>query len=265
MTLCFSLKESCLYLLTARGDWEKGVANRLCSERFPELFPVLTFCERSRLGWHSAGMRREGGFLEETVGCALSTPPHSHTLSSLGSRPIVLWLGEREAWAHRWDSGPRESISARCTGGDISDRNSMTRRERQEPQSCLECGEFMGTGRKMGWRAGRSQTSENRTSLLLREHGESSAICSHPVFWPWTSTPCACVSRAIKKEGRIPSQSMLQIQKFLSLYLFIFSSATQEATANLQGAVVARGWIMAVLIWLCKSSEEPKARYRNIS
>lgn len=46
----------------------------------------------------------------------------------------------------------------------------------------------------------------------------------------------------LKTKTEDQTNQCLQIHyKFLSVYLFIFSLATQEATANLQGAVVARG------------------------
>lgn len=56
---------------------------------------------------------------------------------------------------------------------------------------------------------------------------------------------CVCVhvyaeQLKLKTEDQT-NQCLQNHNKFLSIYLFIFSLATQEATANLQGAVVARG------------------------
>lgn len=58
---------------------------------------------------------------------------------------------------------------------------------------------------------------------------------------------CVCVyvlvyAEQLKRKPEDRKNQCLQIHnKFLSIYLFIFSLAAKETTANLQGLVVARG------------------------
>ena len=160
----------------------------------------------------------------------------------------------------------------------------MTQRERQEPKSRPECRELTGamdekkryekTGKTWKiWKDMKRQVDRQARHLWMWKPGSSkhSGGTCHLVFWPWTHTLTLCVrvlvyAEQLKRKPEDRANQCLQIHnKFLSIYLFIFSLAAKETTANLQGVVVARGWIMAILIWLCKSSEEPKARYRNIS
>lgn len=213
--------------------------------------------------------------------CTLSSAFHSHVLFSLGSRPAVS-PGQRGEKPEHWrmvlgrDLGPRESLSARQRGGKFLIK-AVWLKEKGKNQNHVR-----NVGNSQGWerrpRRWRERTLENRQAAnrLWKAEG-ASAIQTMANTWPMVCPFAAdrellCSLRVrvyaeqLKRKTEDQTNQCLRIHnKFLSIYLFIFSWATKEATANLQGAVVARGWIMAILIWLCKSSEEPKARYRNIS
>lgn len=182
------------------------------------------------------------------------------------------------------DLGPRQMVSARGGEGNSWYKTKITEREKQEPKSCPECREFTGMRKDadnvqnrqwMGqppsppllyslWT--RKPPLPNRQWQALRQYWP-------PHFWLTVNlrdhSACVwehvCAVQLKRKSGDWTNQWLPIHNKFLSIYLFIFPLATKGATANLQRAVVARGWIMAILIWLCKSSEEPQARYRNIS
>lgn len=237
-------------------------------------------------------MRREEGALpEEMVRSVLrwspALPPlsRSHILFSLGPRPAVPRTGERKAWTLTDGAGLRYRSQGehicQAEGREIPDKNNTTRRERQEPKSCPEWREFTGMGRKMkttseketgGQTPATNLTLKSRMSRLRTDNGnyldDTLPLCvlTMNLYARFTRMCVRVYAEQLKRKTEDQTNQCLQIHnKFLSIYLFIFSLATKEATANLQGAVVARGWIMAILIWLCKSSEEPKARYRNIS
>ena len=161
--------------------------------------------------------------------------------SSLGSRPAVLRAGEREAWASlvalAWDRSPSGSMSARRSGGKFLIKTMWLEEKGKNRNHAWNVGHSRGWKRRWikiyekdtgGQKASNVRLLKTTTSLLLTEYGKFLGICSHLVFWPWTYTltlcVCVCVcAEQLKKEGRRPNKSMLQIHNKFLLYIYLFS------------------------------------------
>ena len=147
--------------------------------------------------------------------------------------------GERAAWALTEDVGTRSRSKGegfcQVEGSDIPDKNNVTQRERQEPRSRPECGEFTGMGKKMnkmyendtrGQASNKFPTLKNRTSLLCTDNGKYLDNTRPPPFLTVNLAVhflCVCVhvhAEQLKRKTEQINVYRFIISSFLYIYLF---------------------------------------------